>query len=118
MLTSQHRHLSEDDFVDGLRGKAANLPGTTAIVADKLALRGLVISFADVVLHAGGGAGQVIGCALEAGALFVIVEVMELSGHVSPQSAKWRCTKTQNVWAAEAVQLALAWYSDGELVVV
>ena len=76
------------------------------------------VAFADIVFHAGGGAGQVIACALEDGSLLLFVEIMEFVSPISLQSARWRCTKTQEIWAVEAVQLALAWYADEDMVVV
>jgi hypothetical protein len=118
VMTSQRKHLHEICDFTGLLGRTAPFPGCDALVADALEHKGLRISFGDIVLHAGGAAGQVIACVLEDEALLLVVEVMQFASTVSPHSAKWRCTKLQQTWDVESVQLALAWYAEGQLVVV
>lgn len=118
VLTSQVRSLNDADFKDGLRGKAQALPGCAALFADRLEFKGLAISFADIVMRVDGATGQVIACAVENEVFYVLIEIMDLVTTVSPQSAKYKCTKAQQVWRVDSVQLALAWYLEGDVVVV
>lgn len=117
VMTSQRSLLNAADFRDGLRGKIANFPGSDALVADRLEFKGVAAAFGDII-YAADAAGQIIACVLEDNALFVVVEAMEFVENVSLQSAKWRCTRNRKVWRAESIQLALAWYSDGDMVMV
>ena len=117
-ITSQWRVLNDNDLnTFGLRGPTAILPGTFAIVSDQLEANGNHISAGDIVFN-GEAAGLVKTCACENGSLFVIVECMQLIAVVSAHSAQWQTSDTLDVWLAESVELALAWYTDGDSLVV
>jgi hypothetical protein len=104
----------------GLRGRMCEMPGfSEATLADHLHYNGLELTIGDVVLNRGIAAGKVVACACEHGCLFVLVDVWQHSRQLSEHSTVYRSAAARAVWAASSVEVPVAWYADGdELVVV
>ena len=71
------------------------------------------ISIGDVVTRNAIPA-RVTACAVEDDRYFVLVEVW----HATGVAQRWRPTHVAQAWPAEEIELASAWYADGEDVVV
>ena len=118
VLTSQKRLLHSMNIADGLQGKQAQLPHSTALVSDSLKFKGLKISVEDIVYHSTDEAGKIIACVMEGDELFAVVERIAFVENVSLQSAKYKCTDIRTTWRVESLQLAFAWYVDLDVMVV
>ena len=118
VLTSQKRLLQSMNISDGLQGKQAPLPHSTAWVSDSLKFKGLKISVEDIVYHGTDEAGKIIACVSENGNLFAVVERLAFVENVSLHSAKYKCTDMRATWRVQSLQLAFAWYADLDVMVV
>jgi hypothetical protein len=80
------------------------------------------ISAGDIVCM-GTRAGAVIACAMEDGGLFLLVREFAQTRRISEVSACWRDISARpGLWAANSIELALAWYysdkDSGDLVIL
>ena len=103
----------------GLRDPILNsaVPGVRVSQGLRNAL-GARIAVGDfVVLHLT-HVGQVEGCAEQRDVLFLVVRVFALVENVSAQSSQYVPTRLQQVWPANQVRPAVAWYADGERLTV
>ena len=102
----------------GLVGSSAPLCGFLgARVAREMRCFGMTIAVGDVVFR-DEGVGKVTACVLEGSRLFTIVQVWLVQGFVTPHSRKCQPTAASEAWPAEHLEIALAWYVDGDHTVV
>ena len=102
----------------GLIGKTGEfplLPGVT--IADQAVHVGLNVSVGDICFR-GEACARCVACASEAGAVLIIVELLELVAALSPHSIRVRDSGAIAVWNIADIQGAHAWYKDGENLVV
>ena len=90
-------------------------PGCLA--ASEMNYAGMTIAARDVVLR-DGVAGRIIACAEDRGDLFLLVQVWASMAVITPHSQRWRTTGVAQAWPVEQITQAVAWYSDGDDVVV
>ena len=103
----------KDTVLAGLIGPTAPLQGFPfATIANRMRFCGMYISIGDVVTRNGIPA-RVTACAVEDD-YFVLVEVWLATG----VAQRWRPTDDVQAWKVEELELAAAWYADGDDVVV
>ena len=104
----------KDTVLAGLTGTTAPLQEfPLATIATRMRFCGMDISIGDVVTRDAIPA-RVTACAVEDGSFFVLVEAF----HATGVALRWRPTHDVQAWPAEEIELACAWYADGEDVVV
>jgi len=107
----------KNTILQGLIGNTAPLRDfPLATIATRMRFCGMDVSAGDVVTR-NASAARVTACAAEGNRLFVIVESWQAAGF-DAQSQRWRRTGNVQAWPAEEIELAPAWYADGEDVVV
>ena len=107
----------KDTILTGLIGPTAPLRDfPLAAVATRMRFCGMDVSAGDVVTRNAISA-RVTACAVEDNRHFVLVELWQAAGIVA-QAQRWRRTDHVQAWPAEEIELAAAWYADGEDVVV
>ena len=104
----------KDTVLAGLIGPTSPLQGfPLATIATRMRFCSMDISIGDVVTQNAIPA-RVTACAVEDDSYFVLVEVWHATGVVQ----RWRPTDDVQAWPVEGIELALAWYDDGDDVVV
>ena len=97
----------------GLIGTTAPLHGyPLARIANRMRFWGMDISIGDVVIR-NAIPGRVTACAFDFN-YFVIVEVWDATG----VAQRWRPSDNVQAWPLEEIEQAVAWYLDGDDVVV
>jgi hypothetical protein len=101
-----------------LRGRVEVWPDMEDVfVAGNMTIFSSHISIGDVVFR-GIVAGVVSACLQHGSSLMVLVDVLAYVGEVSAHSARWRAPTSKQVWMASHVEVALAWYKEGNDLVV
>jgi hypothetical protein len=106
--------------VDGLMGRTMGLPGCPGALASKqLRIFGTEIAMNDVVSQ-GEAVGIVFACALEAGELLLLVDVMRPLRQNLSHSSIYAPVGERSVWRANSVSRCVAWiaHPDGTFKVV
>ena len=107
------RAAAASPIVGGLRGRTAGLPGAPHIsVADRMEYCGLKVSSKDVVFR-GDQCGSVVACICEGLDLFAVADVWACRAAVSKNSATWSPAGARELWPAQQLELATAWYPAG-----
>ena len=84
------------------------------VMGARLEHGGMIIDVGDVVFLYGMRPGMVKACVRQNVALFVIVQLYQLLAKISEHSGTWQLSEDREAWHASDVQLALAWYEQGE----
>ena len=120
MFCVKHMNAMRETSLCGLIGPSVPLQDfPNAQVAKRIKFCGMDISVGDVVLRSD-VAAIVSGCALDSGNAFLIVDPWQvISGYVG-RARKWRRSLggDPEVWPVIEVEVALAWYAEGDDVVV
>lgn len=111
--------LNSDSVANGLKGKAAPLPGHPGVlVADGMHAFNFSVAVDDVVAR-GRAAGLVRACATEQGDLFAVVEVLVHLRAIAGHAHAYRPSGGHEVWPMRELEQVLAWYADdGDSLVV
>ena len=108
----------KDKLFFGLAGRKVPLRGFPGcLAASEMNYAGMTIAARDVVFR-DGVAGRVIACAEDRGDLFLLVQVWASMAVITPHSQRWRTTDVAQAWPVYQITQAVAWYSDGDDVVV
>lgn len=109
-MASQKHSLQDGNACgDGLRGDRGSLVEfPSARVADSLVYGQLRLKTGDLAQHRR-GTGLILACALEDGALFVIVNRLDKVQELSPHCSKWRHQPGFDVFDIAGVTTPLAW---------
>ena len=107
-------------FLYGLIGPSVPLLDfPNAQVAKRMKFCGMDISVGDVVLRSDIVA-MVSGCAMDSGDAFLIVDPWQATAGNVGRARKWRriLGRAPEVWPCDEVEMAIAWYAEGDDVVV
>ena len=118
VLNNQLRTLEGRTYGDGLIGPTARHPDVlNAFVADKMEVATKPISVGDIVLSRP-SFGRVVACVQEDDQLFATVRPFDFVSRLSRHSVRVREMLTAEVWPAGGIEEVMAWYTDGDCVVV
>ena len=118
VLNNQLRTLEGRTYGDGLIGPTARHPDVlNAFVADKMEVATKLISVGDIVLSRP-SFGRVVACVQEDDQLFATVRPFDFVSRLSRHSVRVREMLTAEVWPAGGIEELMAWYTDGDCVVV
>ena len=115
-LAIMHQKLSLRDAPTGLLGPTETVcPDVPELVMGaRLEHGGKRIVVGDVVFLYGMRPGMVKACVRQNVTLLVIVQLYQLLAKISEHSGTWQLSEVREAWHASDVQLALAWYEQGE----
>ena len=88
--------------------------GHGLVMGARLEHGGKSICVGDVVFLYGMRPGMVKACVRQNVTLLVIVQLYQLREKISEHSGTWQLSEVREAWQAKDVQLALAWYEQGE----
>ena len=120
-VVNVHRHAAcRAGRPHGLVGGVAELPQVPgALVSDSCEVGGFRCSLDDVVFM-GPDCGMVRACCAQAGALYVVVDVLAAVEHRSERSIVWAVTTRRQIWRVLDLSEASAWRecSGGRVLVI
>lgn len=109
-VINSHINSFSESGVDGLQGRQCasdELGGAT--VADALDWCGKRFNISDVVRHAAGGFGEVVACAQEGSACFLVVDVYSVVDSPCERSSLCRASGVRRVWHVADVSECTCW---------
>ena len=112
-IMQQKSSLCDARTMFGLLGPTETL-FPDVVMGARLEHGGTRIVVGDVVFLNGISPGMVKACVRQNVTLLVIVHLYQLLEKISEHSGTWQLSEDREAWHASDVQLALAWYEQGE----